>query len=225
VRPTVIALSCLTAVAPLATTVHAAVENVAPSAVSLETLGGTELKDASPEVVRLLALADDIVQQGVKYRRLKSARQLSPEKLGRPLRRLSCSEFVWSLFSLAGFDMGDHPVSSRRLAFAADPYPRVLAKVTDGSLIPGDVLVYGHPADALAGQKVTPGTGEVNHVVVVVSAKQAIVVGSHGRESTAEGGALGAGYRHLVGGFGEWSHGRVLMGTFRLKRGLQASAR
>jgi hypothetical protein len=211
-----IVLSCLTAIVSVSTVAGAAVEGVDPSAVSLDALRETELKDASPAVIRILETADRLVRQGVRYRRLKSARRLSLDTLSASRRSLSCSEFVWSVFSLARLDMGAHPVSSKRLAFTDDPYPGILIRVTDGSIRPGDLLVYAHPAADLAARGQAGGFGEISHVVVVVSARQGIVVGSHGRESSGQGEALGAGYRRLVGGWNEWLHGRALTATYRL---------
>jgi len=206
------ALAFSSAVVPSAT-----VEAVAPSEVSLQQLSETELKDADPTVIRVLQLADQFVAQGVKYRRLKALRRLSRSDLSVPPRRLSCSEFVWYLFSVAGLDMGEHPISSKRLAFRDNVYPLAFTKVTDGTVRPGDVLVYANSADELARQKQTLGVSQVGHVVIMVSAKEQIVVGSHGRESTPEGARRGAGYRRLLDGREHWSQGRVLRATYRIK--------
>ena len=58
---------------------------------------------------------------------------------------------------------------------------------------------------------------QVGHVVIMVSAKEQIVVGSHGRESTPEGARRGAGYRRLLDGREHWSQGRVLRATYRIR--------
>ncbi len=206
--------SCLAVIASPLATQWGAVESVPASAISFEKLVQAELREAHPFVVRILELADRFVHLGVKYRRLRSARRLSRRDLARPLSRLSCSEFVWVLCSLAGLDMGEHPISSRRLAFGDCAYPRALCRVTDGSIRPGDLLVYEYPAEERAGPRRTPG--KIGHVVIVVSVEERIVVGSHGRESTPRGERRGPGYRRLPAGWGHWSEGRTLKAKYRV---------
>ena len=217
-RPALVAMSCLTPASVGPGVAAAAVETLPASAVLLPSLVETELRDADPAVLRVLELADDLARQGVRYRRLKSTRRLSAEKLSKTPKRLSCSEFVWALFSLAEHDMGPRPVSSRRLAREADPYPDTLIRVTDGTILPGDVLAYADPVTAVAPPPPERAAAVVSHVVIVVSARQRIVVGSHGHESTDDGETPGVGFRR-VDDWRHWSHGRVLMATFRLRPG------
>lgn len=217
-RSALVAMSCLTAASVGPGVATAAVETVPAAAVQFPSLVDTELRDADPAVLRVLELADHLARQGVRYRRLKSRRRLSAEKLSMTPKRLSCSEFVWALFSLAEHDMGPRPVSSRRLALEADPYPGALVRVTDGTILPGDVLAYADPATTMATPSSERAAAVVSHVVIVVSARQRIVVGSHGHESTEDGETPGVGFRRLDD-WRHWSHGRVLMATFRLRPG------
>lgn len=193
-----------------------AIVNLAPSEVCLDDLKTTEFQGIDPSVIRLLAQADDLVRRGIGYRPYRFSRPLSRKDLTPLKRRLSCSEFLWSLFSLADFDMGDHPVKSKKMAFKKNVYPQTLMKVTDGSILPGDILVYAHPREELKRQRERFGKSEVGHVVLVVSADRKIVVGSHGRESTPSGGKIGVGYRKLLQGWEWWTNGRPLQAVYRL---------
>ena len=118
---------------------------------------------------------------------------------------------------MAGFEMADHPMTSKMLAFADQVYPQAWLRVTDGSIKPGDILVYTHSREELARQKQAFGKSEVGHVVVVVSVERRIVVGSHGRESTPDGVRPGAGYRRLLRGWEHWTKGRTLQAIYRMK--------
>lgn len=192
------------------------IANLAPSEVCLSDIQTKELQKANPFVIRLLEQADDLVRRGIGYRPYRASRPLSRKDLAPLKRRLSCSEFVWCLFSLAGFDMGEHPVKSKKMAFKENVYPQTLIKVTDESILPGDILVYAHPREELKRQRDLFGKSEVGHVVIVVSADQKIVVGSHGRESTPRGGETGTGYRKLLQGWAHWTNERTLQATYRL---------
>lgn len=192
------------------------IASLAPSEVSLSDIQKKEFEGANPFVIRLLEQADDLVRRGIGYRPYRASRPLSRKDLTPLKRRLSCSEFVWCLFSLAGFDMGEHPVKSKKMAFKENVYPQTLIKVTDGSIFPGDILVYAHPREELKRQRNLFGKSEVGHVVIVVSADRKIVVGSHGRESTPHGGETGTGYRKLLQSWTHWTNGRTLQATYRL---------
>lgn len=192
------------------------IANLSPSEVSLGDLKASELQGVDPSVIRLLEQADDLVRREIGYRPYRFSRPLSRNALTPLKRRLSCSEFLWSLFSLADFDMGDHPVNSKKMAFKKNVYPQTLVKVADADILPGDTLVYAHPREELKRQREALGKSEVGHVVIVVSADQKIVVGSHGRESTPNGGKTGAGYRKMLQGWERWTNGRTLQAVYRL---------
>lgn len=203
----------------LSTTIdaRAVIEEVACSKISLEEMKETELKGADPSLMRLFDLTDGLVHRGIRYRRYKSSRQLSSNDLTIFKPRLSCSEFVWYVFSLAGFRMGERPIKSKKMAFENNIYPEALSKVTDESVRPGDLLVYANSKEESKKQKELFGKSLVGHVVIVLSVEQKIVIGSHGRESTPEGGATGAGYRRLLQGWEHWTHERMLRTTYRIK--------
>ncbi len=192
------------------------IEEVAPSEISLDALKEAEFKGIDPLPVRILELADELVRQRVRYRRYRTSRRLSREDLTVLKPRLSCSEFIWYLFSRAGLNMGDHPVISKRMAFKEGIYSDALVKITDGTIRPGDILAYANSPEELEAQKKKFGRGQVGHVVIVVSVDRRIVVGSHGRESTPPGGKMGAGYRRLLRGWEHWTNGRTLRATYRL---------
>ena len=195
----------------------AVIDAVPFSHIALEDLKATEWQGAGPSVIRLFDLADGMVRRGIRYRKYKLSRQLAPTDLTLFTPRLSCSEFVWYLFSLAGFRMGAHPIKSKTMAFGDNIYPQALIKVTDGSVKPGDVLVYANSTEELKKQKELFGKSQVGHVVIVLSVERKLVVGSHGRESTPEGGSTGVGYRRLLQGWEQWTHERLLRATYRLK--------
>ena len=196
---------------------RAVIEEVACANISLEEMKATELKGAGSSLMRLFELTDELVRRGIRYRKYKSSRQLSPNDLTIFKPRLSCSEFVWYTFSLAGFRMGERPIKSKTMAFKNNIYPEALSKVTDGSVRPGDLLVYANSKEESKKQNERFGKSLVGHVVIVLSVERKIVIGSHGRESTPEGGATGAGYRRLLQAWEHWTHERMLRATYRIK--------
>jgi len=165
----------------------------------------------------LIELADQLVRQGIGYRRYKRDRTLSLRNLARPKRRLSCSEFIWYLLSLSGHKMGEAPVSSKRMAFRRRVYPESLEKISAAEIQLGDILVYSHPKEALKRQRELLGESQVGHVVLVVSRQPKIVVGSHGLESTPEGEPTGLGYRRLLLGWEQWTKRRPLQAVYRIR--------
>ncbi len=176
-----------------------------------------ELKKLPWRLLRLIDLADQLVRQGSRYRQYRRDRSLSIKNLARPKRRLSCSEFIWYLLSLAGLSMGDCPVSSKRMAFRRMVYPEVLEKIRDADIQIGDIMVYAHPREELKRQRELFGKSQVGHVVMVVSTHPKIVVGSHGLESTPEGEPTGTGYRLLLRGWHQWTKARPLQAVYRIR--------
>jgi len=176
-----------------------------------------EMKKLPWDLLCLIDLADKLVREGIRYRLYKRDRTLSLRNLVRPKRRLSCSEFIWYLLSLAGWNMGNAPVSSKRMAFRPGVYAEALEKVSDLSVHTGDILVYTHSRKVLKRQKETFGKSQVGHVVMVVSTRPKIVVGSHGLESTSEGGPIGVGYRRMLHDWDHWTKGRPLQAVYRIR--------
>lgn len=177
----------------------------------------TEIKKLPWDLLCLLDLADQLVRRGTRYRRYRRDRTLSLKNLARTKRRLSCSEFIWYLLSLAGLNVGEHPLSSKRMAFRRVVYPEALEKVSGLDIRIGDILVYAHSREVLKSQRELFGKSEVGHVVMVVSTQPKIVVGSHGLESTPEGEPTGAGYRRLLCGWRQWTKQRPLQAVYRVR--------
>ena len=195
-----------------AATVAEPVPADAPFLAAVAALDGI---DPATPAGRLLTAADDLTRRGTKYRRLRTERRLGPADVPASPGRLSCSEFVWIAARRAGIDVGDRPTSSRRLASTSGRYSGAFTRVTDGTLLPGDLLVYGPPGAPPSSRGRAPRP--VSHVVILVSPRTGLVVGSHGRESTPAGTPRGAGYRRLVGSLTEWPGGRTLQAVYRIR--------
>ena len=194
------------------------VDFVAPDGISLAKLRQTELQGANQAVLDILAKADELVRRGVRYRPSKLVDGLDREDLPQFQPKLSCSEFVWYVLSLTGLDLGGRHLETRKLAYQEQVYPKALERVVDGSIKPGDMLVYVPPPDKL-GQKTRSGKTPTGHVVIVVSVSEKIVVGSHYRTSTPRPAPTGAGYRRLLKGWDQWTADRKLQAIYRVKSG------
>jgi cell wall-associated NlpC family hydrolase len=190
---------------------------VAPDEVSLESLEASELA-STPMVARCaIRLADALARQGVAYRHDGN---LAKTDLDRPPLALSCSELVYYVYARCGVDLGDAHMRTRFLAYAdPPPYSASMARVTDGSILPGDLLVYHWERSQVEQWLAERGRTRPGHVVIAVSPSRGMVIGSHGRESTPEGALRGVGYRILPDGFGIWTEGRPLRAVYRLNAG------
>lgn len=188
---------------------------VSPDEVSLETLESSELREA-PEPVRCaIRVAHKLARDGVRYRHDGT---LSKADLDRPPLALSCSEMVYFAFASCGVDLGDAHMRTKFLAFAdPPPYQSSMKRISDGTILPGDLLVYHRDREVVEREAAERGRTLPGHVVIAVSPDKRMVIGSHGRESTPEGGLTGVGYRTLPDGFSTWTLGRTLRAVYRLE--------
>lgn len=188
-----------------------------PEEVNLTGLARGELRSEDPRVLELLRNADALVRRGIGYRKDSRENPLTRTDLHALPDSLSCSEFVWVVYSLAGMDLGNHHIETKELAFDKGVYAPYLVKLQPHEEIhPGDMLVYEYPDEQLIEEEEESGRYRAGHVVIVVSALQRIVVGSHGDESTPPQSPTGAGYRRLLEGWNRWTAGRTLRAIYRL---------
>ena len=187
---------------------------VGPDDVPLDQLESRELSLAPPPARAAIRIAHALARSGVAYRRDGS---LNRAELDRPPLALSCSELVYYAYARGGVELGDEHMRTRFLAYAdPHPYSPAMMRVTDGSIRPGDLLVYHWDREVVEKWLLERGRHRPGHVVIAVSAEQRLVIGSHGRGSTPEGGVSGVGYRTLPDGFGCWTKGRTLRAIYRL---------
>jgi len=199
---------------------------LAPDQVPRAALRAGELAQASPVVLCALELADALARRGIGYHHDQARHVLRLETLASgPLPpELSCSEFVWFVYSRCGLDLGEVHRNTRELSYAERNYPRGMQRVQDGSIRAGDLLVYDFDLAELERRAALVEGEKAGHVVLVVSARERILVGSHGLASTPAGAAQGVGYRRLQGDFSRWTAGRALRAIYRPKAGPAPSA-
>lgn len=187
---------------------------IGPDEVPLETLETSELAGVPQTVRCAIRTAHQLAQQGVAYR---FDGTMSRADLERPPLALSCSELVYYAYARCGVDLGDAHMRTKFLAYAdPPPYSPSMIRVSDGSILPGDLLVYHWDREQVEQWIRERGRTRPGHVVIAVSPSKGMVIGSHGRESTPEGGFTGVGYRTLPDGFDTWTMGRTLRAVYRL---------
>lgn len=192
---------------------------LSPSSIPVVKILQHEARKASPAVVRIIETADDLVRRGVRYRFDDKSHALSRRQIGIFQPELSCSEFAWYVISRSGLDLGNKHLQTRDLAFRDGMYSAAMQRVTDGSIKPGDLLIYDHPLAELQREQKLTGKCPSGHAVIVVSAEEKIVVGSHFFKSTPSGAPTGAGYRKLLNGWNHWTDNRTLRAVYRVKDG------
>lgn len=197
------------------------IEFVSPSEINLLQLKKTELKNLDHRIFQILKEADHLVRRHVGYRHDNPYRKLTRTDLYRihhTQRQLSCSEFVWYVFSMSGLPMGNTHIETKYMAFHHHIYSKALYKVKDNTIRPGDILVYDYPLLEIVMERKRIGRFLSGHVVIVVSADKKIVVGSHGRgESSPHHAPTGAGYRRLTNGWDNWTMDRTLKAVYRIQ--------
>ena len=177
-----------------------------------------QLSGQKREVLSILEHADALARAGIGYRTDKRADPLTRADLESSPPDLSCTEFVWLVYSQAGIDLGNFHVETKELAYDRGVYAPRLIKLDPSSPIrPADILVYEYPDQTLMREEEDDGHYRAGHAVIVVSAKRRIVVGSHGAESTPKGAPTGVGYRRLLRGWTQWTAGRRLRAIYRLR--------
>jgi cell wall-associated NlpC family hydrolase len=170
-------------------------------------------------VLCALELSDTLARRGIGYHhdQARDVLRLENLEIGSLPPELSCSEFVWFVYSRCGLDLGDTHRNTRNLVYAKHNYPRGMQRVADRTIRPGDLLVYDFDLAELERRSKLVEGEKAGHVVLVVSAEQQILIGSHGMASTPEGAPEGVGYRRLRGDFSRWTAGRTLRAIYRPK--------
>lgn len=195
------------------------VQYMTPDEVHLSDLKETELKGENPYVIRFLENADKLARSVIGYRKDKRSTPLTRANLFDLPDKLSCTEFIWAVYSLSGLDLGNFHIETKEMAYDKGVYAPYISKLKpDVEIRPGDTLVYEYPDEELISEEEETGRYRSGHAVMVVSTSQKIVVGSHGTESTPEGAPGGVGYRRLLGGWTSWTEGRTLKAIYRLKQ-------
>lgn len=165
-------------------------------------------------VLQAVRHADELARRRVRYRRVG---RFGRADLGRPAKALSCSELVYYAYARAGARLGAGHQRTRRLAFdEPPPYADAMVKVTQGPLLPGDLLVYHRERAVVQAEVAGRPRGLAGHVVILVSEAERLVIGSHGRTSTPTGAPTGVGYRTTEAGLSRWTGNRTLQAVFRL---------
>jgi cell wall-associated NlpC family hydrolase len=184
---------------------------VAPDDLLLEDPELTRAPNPARDAIRI---AHSLACERVAYRRDGTLKRADLEQ---PPRALSCSELVYYAFARSGVELGDEHMRTRFLAYSdPHPYAASMIRVSDGSILPGDLLVYHWDREEVERWLIERGKTRPGHVVIAVSSEKRLVIGSHGKESTPEGGLTGVGYRILDEGFGSWTRGRTLRAVYRL---------
>jgi hypothetical protein len=190
-----------------------------PDAVDLSSLKETEFKGENPSVIRFLENADRLARSAIGYRKDKRSASLTRADLVDLPDDLSCTEFIWVVYSLSGLNLGNFHIETKELAYDKGVYAPYLSKLKPNvGIRPGDTLVYEYPDEELIKEEEETGRYRSGHAVMVVSTSQKIVVGSHGSESTPAGAPFGVGYRRLLGDWTIWTAGRNLKSIYRLKQ-------
>jgi hypothetical protein len=189
-----------------------------PGEVNLADLVDTEIIQDN-ETHKILEQADTLARSRIGYRMDKRDNPLTRAFIGSPPNSLSCTEFIWLVYSAAGLDLGNFHIETKELAYDRGVYSPYLVKLKPSEKIcAGDTLVYEYPDPELIREEEQTGHYRAGHAVIVVSVNQKIVIGSHGDESTPTGAPTGVGYRRLLTDWGHWTAGRTLKAIYRLKK-------
>lgn len=195
----------------------AVIKYVPTSSISLKTLQKTEWKNASPELLCVLKKADELARRGVEYRYDSPSTLLTREDLKHSPASISCSELIWYVYSACGLDLGDHHIETKEMAYSKGVYAKAFRKVLYDRIRPGDILVYEYSLHKLKREEALTGRYHSGHVVIVVSSKKKIVIGSHYLKSSPGDVLPGVGYRKLLKGWNQWTAGRTLKAVYRVR--------
>src|SRR5574341_700749 len=102
-------IACPIAIADPQETLESTLEYIHPEEFSLNDLLQTELKGADSRVICILKKADRLIRRHVGYRHDHYYQRFTREdlyKIHHQVRQLSCSEFVWYVYSICGLNMG-----------------------------------------------------------------------------------------------------------------------
>ena len=189
-----------------------------PDEVNLTGLEYAELVEEKYQIKKILEQADALARLGIGYRTDKRDDPLTRADIGNPSDDLSCTEFIWLVYSSAGLDLGNFHIETKEMAYDKGVYAPYLVKLRPSNDIePGDTLIYEYPDEELIKEEEKTGSYRSGHAVMVVSVNQKIIIGSHGDESTPIGAPTGVGYRRLLTDWNQWTAGRTLKAIYRLR--------
>lgn len=189
-----------------------------PDEVNLAALEDAELAQERYQVKKILEEADALARSRIGYRTDKRDAPLTRAYIGHPPENLSCTEFIWLIYSSAGLDLGNFHIETKEMAYDKGVYEPYLVKLRPSTAVrPGDTLIYEYPDEELIREEEEAGRYRSGHAVMVVSSDQKIVIGSHGDESTPLGAPTGVGYRRLLTDWSQWTAGRTLKAIYRLR--------
>ena len=187
-----------------------------PDEVNLEKLKMGELAHQPERIIDLLEIADRLSREKIGYRTDSHRYPLTREEINNLPDALSCTEFVWLVYSRSGVDLGNFHIETKEMAYDKGVYAPWLVKLKPLEAIqPGDILVYEYADETLIRQEEETGRYHSGHAVLVASVQQKIVIGSHGFESTPRGASTGVGYRLMLGSWQNWTAGRTLQAIYR----------
>ena len=187
-----------------------------PDEVNLEKLKMGELTHQPERIIDLLEIGDRLSREKIGYRTDSRTHPLTGQEINDPSEALSCTEFVWLVYSRSGVNLENFHIETKEMAYENGVYAPWLVKLKPLETIqPGDILVYEYPDETLIRQEEETGRYHSGHAVLVVSVQQKIVIGSHGFESTPRGALTGVGYRRILGSWQSWTAGRTLQAIYR----------
>jgi hypothetical protein len=198
-------------------------EYLSPDAVNIQGLEQTELAQANSQILEILEQADTLARSRIGYRTDKRSDPLTRAGMHRLPDNLSCTEFIWLVYSLSGMDLSNFHIETKEMAYDKGVYSPFLVKLKPTEAVqPGDTLIYEYSDRELIREEEQTGHFRSGHAVMVVSAKRKIVVGSHGAESTPPGAPTGVGYRRLLKDWDKWTAERSLKAIYRPNLNLTA---
>lgn len=192
---------------------------VSPEDVDLGELLETELANTDALIKEALRESDRLARASVRYRMDDPDDPLTRDEIHLSHRRLSCSEFVWLVYSLENLDLGNIHAQTKEMAYESGVYQSSMVKLGPNTEArAGDILVYNYHEEDLEREERDRGRHRSGHAVIVVSSEKRIVVGSHGRISTPTDASAGVGYRKLLHPqWNLWTGGRRLRAVYRVR--------
>jgi len=190
---------------------------LAPDEVDLPSLLRAELSNEKPQIMGFLKQADALARSNIGYQTDKRNDPLTRANIHPIPQNLSCTEFVWLVYTLSGLNLGNFHIETKEMAYDRGVYAPYLVKLKPSNAVqPGDTLVYEYSDQELIREEEQKGQYRSGHAVMVVSTKRKIVIGSHGDESTPRGAPTGVGYRMLKHEWDKWTACRRLKAIYRL---------
>ena len=88
-----------------------------PDVVDLSNLKKTELRGENPSVIRFLENVDKLARSKIRYRKDKRSTPVTRANLHAQSDSLSCTEFIWVVYSLSGLNLGNFHIETKELAY------------------------------------------------------------------------------------------------------------